>query len=416
VKILAKKADWSNISNKSALELNTQEKAVLKEYYFSAVNSAILSSKKELQKLRTALSDSSEKIAEIMVMQEMPQPKITHLLHRGQYDALGEVVKPNTPKNILAFPANLPKNRLGLAQWLTDKNNPLTARVAVNRFWQNFFGVGIVKTTEDFGNQGEMPSHPELLDWLAVNLQEGWDVKKLNKLIVMSAAYRQDSKTSKETRERDPENRLLSHGPSNRLSAEMIRDNALAVSGLINKKIGGKSVKPYQPDGLWEINNTHYTQDSSDAVYRRSLYVVVKRSVPNPTLGTFDSPSRSYCVVRRQKTNTPLQALVTLNDPTFIEAAKVMGESMTKQADTRKAIIEMYRKLSSKIPSERELNLLLSLQKTEYEQFKQNLDKTKGWLKTGLYKIDPTLEVAAVAANAVVASTILNSDAIITKR
>jgi len=188
------------------------------------------------------------------------------------------------------------------------------------------------------------------------------------------------------------------------------------VSGLINKKIGGKSVKPYQPDGLWEINNTHYTQDSSNAVYRRSLYVIIKRSVPNPTLGTFDAPSRSYCVVRRQKTNTPLQALVGLNDPTFIEAAKVMGESMTKQADTRKAIIDMYRKLSSKIPSERELNLLLSLQKTEYEQFKQNPDKTKGWLKTGLYKIDPTLEVAAVAANAVVASTILNSDASITKR
>ena len=416
VKILAKKADWSNISNKSVLELNSQEKAILKEYYFSAVNSAILSSKKELQKLRTALSDSSEKIAEIMVMQEMPKPKITHLLHRGQYDALGEEVKPNTPKDILAFPANLPKNRLGLAQWLTDKNNPLTARVAVNRFWQNFFGVGIVKTTEDFGNQGEMPSHPELLDWLAVNFQEVWDVKKLNKLIVMSATYRQDSKTTKEVRERDPENRLLSHGPSNRLTAEMVRDNALAVSGLINKKIGGISVKPYQPDGLWEINNTHYTQDSSDAIYRRSLYVIVKRSVPNPTLGTFDAPSRSYCVVRRQKTNTPLQALVTLNDPTFIEAAKVMGESMTKQADTRKAIIDMYRKLSSKLPSERELNLLLSLQKTEYEQFKQNPNKTMGWLKTGLYKIDPTLEVAAVAANAVVASTILNSDAIITKR
>jgi Protein of unknown function (DUF1553) len=349
-------------------------------------------------------------------MQEMPKPKVTHLLHRGQYDALGEEVKPNTPKDILAFPANLPKNRLGLAQWLTDGNNPLTARVAVNRIWQNFFGTGIVKTTEDFGNQGEMPSHPELLDWLAVNFQEDWDVKKLNKLIVMSATYRQDSKATKEMRERDPENRLLSHGPSNRLSAEMVRDNALAVSGLINKKIGGKSVKPYQPDGLWEINNTHYTQDSSDAIYRRSLYVVVKRSVPNPTLGTFDAPSRSYCVVRRQKTNTPLQALVTLNDPTFIEAAKVMGESMTKQADTRKAIIDIYRKLTSKTPSERELDLLLSLQKAEYEQFKQNIDKTKGWLKTGLYKIDPTLEAAAVAANAIVASTILNSDATITKR
>lgn len=416
IKIVAKKADWASISKKSVTELNENDKAVLKDYYFSAISSEVLEAQKQLQKQRTALSDSSEKIAEIMVMQEMPKPKITHLLHRGQYDALGEEVKPNTPKNILTFPANLPKNRFGLAQWLTNENHPLTARVAVNRFWQNFFGTGIVKTTEDFGNQGEMPSHPDLLDWLAVTFRENWDVKKLNKLIVMSATYRQESKAIKEIRERDPENRLLSHGPANRLSAEMVRDNALAVSGLLNKKIGGKSVKPYQPEGLWEINNTHYTQDSSDAIYRRSLYVLVKRSVPNPTLGTFDAPSRSYCVVRRQKTNTPLQALVTLNDPTFIEAAKVMGESMARESDNKKAIVNIYRKLTSKIPSDRELDLLINLQKAEYEQFKQNPEKTKGWIKTGFYKIDPTLDVATVAANAVVASTILNSDATITKR
>ncbi len=416
VKILAKKAEWANISKKSMAELSENDKAILKDFYLSAISLEVLEAQKQLQKQRTALSDSSEKIAELMVMQEMPKPKITHLLLRGQYDALGEEVKPNTPKDILSFPANLPKNRLGLAQWLTNENHPLTARVAVNRFWQNFFGTGIVKTTEDFGNQGEMPSHLELLDWLAVNFRENWDVKKLNKLIVMSATYRQESKATKEIRERDPENRLLSHGPANRLSAEMVRDNALAVSGLLNKKIGGKSVKPYQPDGLWEINNTHYTQDSSDVIYRRSLYVLVKRSVPNPTLGTFDAPSRSYCVVRRQKTNTPLQALVTLNDPTFIEAAKVMGESMARESDSKKAIINIYRKLTSKIPSDRELDLLIALQKAEYEQFKQNPDKTKGWLKTGLYKIDTTLDAATVAANAVVASTILNSDATITKR
>ena len=416
VKILAKKAEWANISKKSMAELSENDKAILKDFYLSAISSEVLEAQKQLQKQRTALSDSSEKIAELMVMQEMPKPKITHLLLRGQYDALGEEVKPNTPKDILAFPANLPKNRYGLAQWLTNENHPLTARVAVNRFWQNFFGTGIVKTTEDFGNQGEMPSHLELLDWLAVSFRENWDVKKLNKLIVMSATYRQESKVTKEIRERDPENRLLSHGTTNRLSAEMVRDNALAVSGLLNKKIGGKSVKPYQPDGLWEINNTHYTQDSSDAIYRRSLYVLVKRSVPNPTLGTFDAPSRSYCIVRRQKTNTPLQALVTLNDPTFIEAAKVMGESMARESDTRKAIINIYRKLTSKTPSDRELDLLIALQKAEYEQFKQNPDKAKGWLKTGLYKIDTTLDAATVAANAVVASTILNSDATITKR
>jgi hypothetical protein len=232
----------------------------------------------------------------------------------------------------------------------------------------------------------------------------------------MSSTYRQDSKTSLENREQDPENRLLARGSANRLSAEMVRDNALLASGLMNKKIGGKSIKPYQPEGLWEINNTSYKQDTSDAIYRRSLYVIVKRSVPNPTLGTFDAPSRSYCIARRQRTNTPLQALVTLNDPTFIEAAKVMGESMTKESDGRMAIEGVYRKLTGKKPSNQEIALLLNLQKSEYEKFKQNSTKTKGWLKTGLYRIDANLDAAMVAANAVVASTILNSDATITKR
>ncbi|HEY5750944.1 MAG TPA: DUF1553 domain-containing protein, partial [Chryseolinea sp.] len=302
-------------------------------------------------------------------------------------------------------------------QWLTREDHPLTARVAVNRFWQNFFGIGLVKTTEDFGNQGEMPSHPELLDWLAINFREnGWNIKRLQKLIVMSAIYRQDSRTSKEAREKDVENRWLSHGPANRMSAEMIRDNALAASGLMRKEIGGMSMKPYQPDGLWEINNTHYVGDTGQVIYRRSIYVVVKRTVPNPTLGTFDAPSRSYCVVRRQRTNTPLQSLVTLNDPTFVEAACVLGEQMTEDQDGRRAIVNAYRRLTGRTPSQKEVELLLEVRQAEYKKFQENPEKAKGWLSTGQHVPNPTLERSLVAANAIVASTIMNSDATLTKR
>lgn len=417
VKVIAEKNTWGQICSKAPQQLTADERAILKSYYLCAVNKEEKDEAAVLEKLRTSLTDSTKNIPELMVMQEMPTPKKTFLLKRGNYDAPGEQVYPNTPGAVLPFPANLPKNRYGLAQWLTSNNHPLTARVAVNRFWQNFFGVGLVKTTEDFGNQGEMPSNPKLLDWLAVTFREsGWDIKKLNKLIVMSATYRQDSRVSRELQEKDPENRLLAHGPAYRMTAEMVRDNALMASGLINLQTGGPSVKPYQPEGLWEINNTSYTPDTGRAVYRRSLYVVVKRSVPNPTLATFDAPSRSSCIVRRQKTNTPLQALVTLNDPTFVEAAKVLGEQMSKEADVHTAIIQTYRKLTGRMPQAKEIALLEALRQHELEKFKANTAKAEGWLNTGQYKIDNRLDAATVAANAVVASTILNSDATLTKR
>jgi hypothetical protein len=415
--ILARKNVWSAITTKQVPQLSAAETATLRDYYLSVINPETYQARRSLQIARTVQADSTERIPELMVMQEMPKPKQAHVLLRGNYDALGEKVFPATPQSILPFPKNLPKNRYGLAQWLTNPDNPLTARVEVNRLWQNFFGTGLVKTTEDFGNQGEMPSHPELLDWLAVTFREsGWDIKKLNKLIALSATYRQDSRTSKDIREKDPENRLYARGPANRMSAEMIRDNALMASGLLNKKIGGKSVKPYQPEGLWSINSTNYEADSGDAVYRRSLYVLVKRSVPNPTLATFDATTRSYCVVRRQKTNTPLQALVTLNDPTFIEAAKVLGDQMTRVTDPRAAITIAYRKLTGKKPPAKELDLLVRLQKTEQEKFSKNPGKARGWLSSGQYKVTLKLDPATVAANSVVASTILNSDASLTKR
>ena len=417
IKVLAKKSNWDLITKKTRTELSTEDISLLKDYYKSVVDVDIKNANIALQTQRKLLSDSTEHIKELMVMQEMPQPKKTFLLNRGQYDAPTKQVFPNTPEKILPFSSQLPKNRYGLAQWLTDARNPLTARVAINHLWQNFFGKGLVKTAEDFGNQGEMPSHLNLLDWLAIELRDNnWDIKKINKLIVMSATYQQDSKASGMLMEKDPENKLLARGPSIRLSAEMIRDNALVASGLLNKKLGGKSVYPYQPEGLWEINGTKYNQDSTDQVYRRSLYIVLKRTVPNPTLANFDGPSRASCVVRRQSTNTPLQALVTLNDPTFTEAAKVIGESITKQQNTTAAIGLAYRQLTGITPTSKQIALLSAMQQAEYNKFKANPNKIKGWLNTGLYKINTTLDPYWVAANSVVASTILNSDATITKR
>jgi hypothetical protein len=417
IKIIAGQANWASISNKPPDQLSDNEINVLKNYYSAAIDAGVVEEQKKLQEIRRTQSDSTEYIKEVMVMQDVPKPRKTFVLVRGNYDNFGEEVFPNTPTAILPFGKNLPKNRYGLALWLTDANHPLTARVAVNRYWQYFFGSGLVKTAEDFGNQGELPSHPALLDWLAVTFREsGWDTKKLCKLIVLSATYQQDSKALEATQLKDPENRLLSHGPSVRMTAEMIRDNALKASGLLNNKIGGKSVKPYQPDGLWEINNTSYKADSGDAVYRRSLYVIIKRSVPNPTLSTFDAPSRSYCIARRQRTNTPLQALVTLNDPTFTEAAKVIGESITKQQNTKAAIGLAYRQLTGITPTSKQIALLSALQQTEYNKFKANPTKIKGWINAGLYKINTTLDPYWVAANSIVASTILNSDATITKR
>ncbi len=410
VSILAKKTSWAAITATSDLH-------ALKQYYLSAVDPALQKERAELMRLRSKLADTVARVKELMVIQEMPVPKKTYLLQRGNYDMPGEEVFPNTPEGILAYPKDLPKNRAGLAQWVTHPDNPLTARVAVNRFWQNFFGTGLVKTAEDFGNQGQMPSHPALLDWLAVTFTDsGWNVKAINKLIVMSATYRQDSRAMPDAGEKDPENRLLSHGPAFRMPAEMVRDNALLASGLLNPEVGGRSIKPYQPGGLWEINSKTYRADTGSIVYKRSLYVFVKRSVPNPTLATFDAPSRSYCIVRRQKTNTPLQALVTLNDPTYLEAAKVLGEQMTKEPDNKKAITATFRKLTGRSPQVQEVELLLKLQQAEYSKFSRHPLKQKGWLYAGQYKFTGAIDSAAIAANAVVASTILNSDASLIKR
>ena len=293
---------------------------------------------RQLQRLRTERLELMNPIMEVMVMEETPENRPMHVLNRGVYDQPKHRVEMATPTKVLAFSTEFPANRLGLAQWIFDKNNPLTARVAVNRYWQLIFGRGLVSTPQDFGSQGALPSHPELLDYLAVSFQENsWDLKALLKMMVLSHTYQQTSIASAEIKEIDPLNIWLSISTSYRLPAEMIRDNALKASGLLVEKIGGASVKPYQPDGLWiDLGNfshqlLHYKQDEGDKLYRRSLYTFIRRTSPPPFMTTFDVSSRDKCVLQREQTNTPLQALALLNDPQFVEAARVLAVRMQKE-------------------------------------------------------------------------------------
>lgn len=272
------------------------------------------------------------------VMNERAEPATAYVLFRGEYDQRREQVFPGTPSAFPAFPETAPKNRLGFAQWLLRPDHPLTTRVTVNRFWQEVFGTGIVQTTGDLGVSGELPSNQELLDWLAVEFREsGWDIKKLIKLMVMSATYQQSTVVTPEKLDKDPANRLLSRGPRYRMDAEMVRDNALAVSGLLVAKLGGPSVRPYQPDGVWEAiamlgsTTQRYTRDSGENLYRRSLYTFIKRMAPPASLDIFNSPNREACLVRRERTNTPLQALVTMNDEQYVEAARRFAENILQQ-------------------------------------------------------------------------------------
>lgn len=417
IEVLAGRADWKKIAQKSPEALNEDEKNILKRYYIETMDTAVAEAFASLMTLRNQHADTMRTIREIMVMEEMPVPKKTFMLERGRYDMPGKEVKPATPAEILSFPAALPRNRYGLAQWLTHPDHPLTARVAVNRLWQQFFGTGLVKTSEDFGNQGEIPRHRALLDWLAVELRtSGWDMRHIIRLIVTSDAYRRSSLTTPTQREADPENRLLGRGPASRLTAEMLRDNALFASGLLNREIGGPSIKPYQPAGLWEINSSNYVQDTTDAIYKRSLYIVTKRTVPHPTLAMFDASDRSACLSRRQQTNTPLQALALMNDPAYVEACRKMGEKMTKIEGSRAAITDAYRRLTARTPANTELQLLEELYDKTLNRFRTNPGKSRGWLKAGRASAEAGLDPQQVAAYAVIANTIMNSDAFITKR
>jgi hypothetical protein len=398
-----------DIIKKKPEDLAADERADLAQYYMN-YHRAYVENEGELKQAREAWCESTDTIKELMVYKEMTQPRPAFILDRGQYDAHKEQVTPSTPRAIMTFDTSASQaTRLQLARWLTAPEHPLTARVMVNRIWQQLFGRGIVRTSEDFGNQGIIPSHPDLLDYLAVTFQEnGWDIKALIKLLVTSKTYRQSSIVNLAKRQSDPENIYYGRGPSRRLSAEMIRDQALAASGLLVKKIGGPSVSPYQPEGLWRVNGAAYSQSQGEDLYRRSLYTIWKRSVPHPTQSTFDAPGRSECNMRRQQTNTPLQALVLMNDPIFVESAHAIGKAMQQSGD----MVSGFRKLTGRYPKKEELVVLQDLYEQNLALFSSQPERATGWLVQPSEK----REELQLAAYAVVASMIINSDAFITKR
>ncbi len=374
---------------------------------------------KERQKLiRKRMSLLSE-LDEVMVMEESSVKRKSYAYHRGEYTSPMYEVGAETPELLLKFPEEAPKNRLGLAQWLFDSRHPLTARVAVNRYWQMIFGRGIVNTPEDFGVQGALPSHPELLDWLAVEFVEsGWNVKELVKKMVLSATYRQSSVTTPENSSRDIANIYLARGSSYRLQAEIIRDNALAASGLLVHDIGGESVRPYQPEGLWieKGNFSHkllkYVESKGDSLYRRSLYTFLKRTSPHPTMTTFDAPPREVCTVKRESTNTPLQSLILLNDPQFVEAAKVLAERMQSEGGLTidRQIAYGFRCATGRHPKASELKLLVQLFDENLKRYALDPVDAKSYLSVGSYEIDKHLDIPRTAALAIVANTVFNHD------
>ncbi len=373
---------------------------------------------RRVDELRREKERLEESFPTTMVMEEMPRPRETFVLVRGQYDKPGERVAPGVPA-FLPPPKDAPDNRLGFARWLTDPANPLTARVAVNRSWQMYFGTGLVKTVDDFGSQGEWPSHPELLDWLATEfVRTGWDVKALQRLVVTSAAYRQSSRLTPGLAQRDPENRLLARGPRLRLPAETIRDQALAASGLLAERPGGPSVKPYQPPGLVkELTGTEdYKQDHGESLYRRSLYTFWKRTVPQPTMMTFDAAGRETCVVRETRTNTPLQALALMNDVTFVEASRVLAERVMKEEPTREGRLALaFRLLTARRPRPAELAVLRGGFEHHLAEYRRDPKAARKLVSSGESPRDERLDVRELAAYAAVAGMILNLDETITK-
>jgi len=370
-----------------------------------------------LRRQREQLLDS---FPTTMVMEDMKTPRETHLLIRGAYDKPGEKVLPGVPASLPSLPQGDKINRLAFARWLVDPSNPLTARVAVNRYWQMFFGTGLVKTVDDFGSQGEWPTHPELLDWLATEfMRTGWNVKAVQKTILMSATYRQSSKVSPTLLQRDPENRLLARGPRVRLSAEMVRDQALAMSGLLADKIGGPSVKPYQPEGLWkDLSGTDdYVPDKGEDLYRRSLYTFWKRAVAPPVMITFDAATREACTVRETRTNTPLQALTLMNDVTFLEAARALAQRVLIQGGpTPQARLGLaFRLATARMPKPNEEEILQSNLQHELEEYRKDPKAAVKLLMQGEAPINEKLDVSELAAYTAVASLILNFDETITK-
>ena len=375
----------------------------------------------ELTAVRQAENELVSGIREIMVMKELPWRRKTWVLRRGVYDQRGEEVEPGTPEGILPLPEGFPRNRLGLAEWLVSPRNPLTARVLVNRIWRLHFGRGIVPTQEDFGNQGQLPSHPELLDWLANwVLSNGWDLRGLQRLIVTSAAYQRSSIAPAETLAADPENKWLARGPRHRLAAEQIRDSALVAAGLLSGRVGGTSARPYQPAGLWEEAGTgkSYTPDKGEGLYRRSLYTFWRRTAPPPTMLTFDATSREVCTAKRESTATPLQSLVLLNDPQYVEAARVLAERVLagERTDPMARIDAIVLAVLGRLPTARERPILGTLWEEQRTWFREHPAEAIQLLSVGEQPRREALPADELAALTVVAATCLNHDEFVMKR
>jgi Protein of unknown function (DUF1553)/Protein of unknown function (DUF1549)/Planctomycete cytochrome C len=408
-------------------EAQTKElRAYFLEHAYSKMGGTFETLRSKLAEAEQKRKKLEEQIPTTLVFREKAgDPKPAFLLKRGEYDQKGEKVGRAVPAFLPPLPPNAPVNRLGLAQWLVAPNHPLTARVAVNRFWLQVFGTGIVKTAEDFGAQGEPPSHPELLDWLAVQFRdEGWDVKRLMKRLVMSAAYRQSSRVTPETLAKDPANRLYARGPRFRLDAEMLRDQAFFVSGLLIETVGGPSVKPPQPSGLWEAvgytdsNTAHFKPDTGvEKVHRRSLYTFWKRTAAPPQMTTFDAPSRESCQVRRERTNTPLQALLLLNEPQFVEAARALAERTLRQggSTTDDRLTYMFRLVTARRPDAKDIAELNSTLKELTAHYAGHVDAAKQLIATGETNPDPRFNPSELAAWTLIGNILLNLDEAITK-
>ena len=408
--IVARNADTRTVNQKRKLAayfLAMEAPAAYRELHDQLTN---------MKEQRRALIDG---FPSVMVMVE-GKPRETHILNRGEYNNPGELVTPGLPA-ILATDTSLrTNNRLDLANWLTSSSNPLTARVAVNRYWQMYFGVGLVKSSEDFGTQGERPSNPELLDWLADEFaHSGWDVKALQRLIVTSATYRQSSRVTPDLLSRDPENRLLARGPRFRLAAESVRDQALAAAGLLTHRVGGPSVLPYQPGDLWKdiATDSDYTQDHGADLYRRSMYTYWKRTVVPPAMSAFDGAAREMCQVRSRRTNTPLQALTLMNDVTFVEAARVIAQhAIESSTDSTQRIMNIFQSVLARYPSEEEGVIVLHALEHHLSSYQEAPDAAEQLVAVGEYPTPDSVDATELAAYATIASLILNLDEAVTKQ
>ncbi|MDX2190002.1 MAG: DUF1553 domain-containing protein [Bacteroidota bacterium] len=411
-------ADYASISLKDALQKKQWQKEDLNMLYARNLSAEYTHTFSKLQSFREEENNIILPLREIKVMKDRPEKRETYVLERGVYDAPKEKVEEGAINAILPFDNKLPKNRLGLASWLTDTKNPLVSRVTVNRYWQLMFGNGLVYSSGDFGNQGSNPSHPELLDWLSIwFVEHNWDVKALLKMMAMSATYRQSSDVNMDNFQKDPQNILLSRANRYRMPYEMVRDLALTSSQLLYQQIGGPSFKPYQPDGLWEEKtespvNNYYEADQAPEIYRRSMYIYIKRTSPHPSFNAFDGPERFSCQVKRQITNTPLQALTTLNDPQFMECARVLAQRVVT-SKSNSPIDEVFESILQRKPSEMERKILLK----QFEDFKSKITshKAEKIIKAGVYPFPNNIDKKTVAALALVAHTVYNLDETLTR-